>query len=361
MSIFYKTNFTIKNRNPEMKIIYTVTASFVLFLYLNLNVYGQQIFSDDFESGFESSDWGVYFPNEDTLLAVEMIYAPDPLPNGGNYIGYLQDVDTTNTGAALAVAGSTDLYDYSIEADVYCYVYHPSGLSAYTGLVAYADSAVGTYIKMVADFDASQRIRLYNNHLNPITFQYSFSHDFTASDIPGGIPTESGWHKFKIEVRTISADSTAFWCYLDDQLLLGCPIYDTSEDVIGSGQFGLFSFQQDEDGIEGWFDNIVVTSLISSVEENYSNSFPVSYSLEQNYPNPFNPSTEIEFSTQKESFVKLLVYDALGREIDLLVNENKKAGTYRIIFDGSDYNSGVYFYKLQAGEYTETRKMILLK
>jgi len=94
---------------------------------------------------------------------------------------------------------------------------------------------------------------------------------------------------------------------------------------------------------------------------NSNNIIPHKFSLEQNYPNPFNPSTEIEFSTQKESLVKLLVYDVLGREIDLLVNENKKAGKYKIIFDGSDYNSGVYFYKLQAGEYTETRKMILLK
>jgi len=94
---------------------------------------------------------------------------------------------------------------------------------------------------------------------------------------------------------------------------------------------------------------------------NSNNTIPHKFSLEQNYPNPFNPSTEIEFSTQKESLVKLLVYDVLGREIDLLVNENKKAGKYKIIFDGSDYNSGVYFYKLQAGEYTETRKMILLK
>jgi len=260
----------------------------------------------------------------------------------------------------MAIAGTTNLYDYSIEGYVYCYVYHFSGLSAYTGLVVYADSTIGTYIKMVADFDSNQRIRLYNNHVDFGTGQYSFEHNFTASDIPGGIPTIDGWHKMKVEVRTLNTDTTAFWCYFDDQQLLGCPIYDTSEDVISSGQFGLFSFQQDADGIEGFYDNVVVNSLISSVEENLT-VIPDNYTLEQNYPNPFNPSTTIEFNIIESDFVNLAVYNLIGEQVGMLVNENLSAGSYKATWDAGDLPSGIYIYKLSAGEFNQSNKMILMK
>jgi hypothetical protein len=276
-------------------------------------------------------------------------------------LGYLQDTDGSNTGVALAIAGSTNLYDYSIECDVFCYVYHFSGLSAYTGIVVYADSTINTYIKMVADFDGNQRIRLYNNHVDFGTGQYTFEHSFTASDIPGGIPSIDGWHKMKIEVRTLNTDSTAFWCYFDDQLLAGCPIYDTSDDRIGAGQFGLFSFQQDADGIEGFFDNIVVNSLITAVEENFSSSAPSTISLEQNYPNPFNPSTTIEFGIPESQFVTLAIYNLLGQQVDLIVNENLSAGSYRVKWEANDFPSGFYIYKIIAGEFSQSNKMILLK
>jgi hypothetical protein len=328
---------------------------------MNNLLIAQQIFSDDFELGFTDPLWDIYFANEDTLSAAEMNTAPSPLPTGGNYVSFLQDIDNSNTGVALAIAGATDLYDYSIEADVYCYVYHFSGFSAYTGVVVYADSTIGTYIKMVADFDTDQRIRLYNNHVDFSSGEYTFEHTFADSDIPGGVPTIDGWHKMKLEVRTISIDSTAFWCYFDDQLLLGCPIYDTSEDVIGSGQFGLFSFQQDGDGLEGFFDNIVVTSLITSVEEINSGSIPNNYSLKQNYPNPFNPSTTIEFGIPESQFVKLAVYNLLGEQVGSLVNENLSAGNYKTTWNADDLPSGIYICKLVTGEFSLSNKMILLK
>ncbi len=97
-----------------------------------------------------------------------------------------------------------------------------------------------------------------------------------------------------------------------------------------------------------------------------SNELPNKFSLSQNYPNPFNPQTKIKFEIPPSRgargvMVKLFIYDALGREISILVNEELKPGTYEVSFDGSSYPSGVYFYKLLAGDYSETRKMILLK
>ncbi len=90
---------------------------------------------------------------------------------------------------------------------------------------------------------------------------------------------------------------------------------------------------------------------------------PNNFSLSQNYPNPFNPVTKIKFDISGKSVTQtfLSVYDILGREVEVLVNELLRPGTYEVDFDGSNYPSGIYYYKLQAGDFTETRKMVLIK
>ena len=85
------------------------------------------------------------------------------------------------------------------------------------------------------------------------------------------------------------------------------------------------------------------------------------YLLTQNYPNPFNPVTKIIYSLPKQDFVTLKVYDMLGKVIATLVNEEKSAGIYEVEFDGSNLSSGVYFYEIQAGNFFETKKLMLLK
>jgi hypothetical protein len=100
---------------------------------------------------------------------------------------------------------------------------------------------------------------------------------------------------------------------------------------------------------------------VTSVSNN-GNSLAGSYRLGNNYPNPFNPTTNIEFQLPKSSMVKLVVFDILGREVaELVNNEELRAGTYNVDFDGSRFTSGVYFYRLQTSEYTETKKMLLIK
>jgi photosystem II stability/assembly factor-like uncharacterized protein len=92
-----------------------------------------------------------------------------------------------------------------------------------------------------------------------------------------------------------------------------------------------------------------------------NSNVPSAYQLGQNYPNPFNPSTKISFSLPKSDFVKLTVFDLLGREVTSLVKEELKPGTYEVDWNASNYPSGVYFYKLTSGNFTETKKMILIK
>ncbi|MBL0106913.1 MAG: T9SS type A sorting domain-containing protein [Ignavibacteria bacterium] len=99
---------------------------------------------------------------------------------------------------------------------------------------------------------------------------------------------------------------------------------------------------------------------------NVSNAVPDVYSLHQNYPNPFNPVTKIKFEilsniSGQTSYVKLIVFDALGKEVKTLLNEKLSAGSYEAEFNGSRLSSGVYFYRLEAGNFVETKKMILLQ
>ena len=112
----------------------------------------------------------------------------------------------------------------------------------------------------------------------------------------------------------------------------------------------------------------------TEVESETDIALPTEFSLSQNYPNPFNPSTKIKYTipnvtlgsssraeSREEGFVTLRVYDVLGNEVTTLVNEEKPAGSYEVEFNASNLSSGIYFYKLSAGSFTETKKMTVLK
>jgi hypothetical protein len=99
----------------------------------------------------------------------------------------------------------------------------------------------------------------------------------------------------------------------------------------------------------------------TSVEQQESNFFPAQYELKQNYPNPFNPTTTIEFSMPSAGLVQLSVYNILGEEVKTLVNEERTAGKHSVKFNASQMSSGIYFYRLQAGSFVQTKKMILLR
>jgi hypothetical protein len=88
---------------------------------------------------------------------------------------------------------------------------------------------------------------------------------------------------------------------------------------------------------------------------------PKVFSLAQNYPNPFNPVTSIKYSVPKQSMVKLVIYDIIGREVAVLVNDVKNPGNYNVSFDASNYASGVYFYRMESGDFTDVKKMVLIK
>lgn len=96
------------------------------------------------------------------------------------------------------------------------------------------------------------------------------------------------------------------------------------------------------------------------------NSIPLEFKLNQNYPNPFNPITTVHYNLPKESHVSIMVYDVLGREVNRLINQKQLAGNHSIQWNGKDINGnpvsvGIYLYQIQAGDFIQTKKMVLIK
>ncbi len=110
-----------------------------------------------------------------------------------------------------------------------------------------------------------------------------------------------------------------------------------------------------------WDSAFWLTGTLNPTGINEKNIPPGQFGLEQNYPNPFNPATEIRFQISEAGLAALNVYDLLGREVTKLVNEVKQPGSYKATFDARSLASGVYFYKLQTGNFTATKRMLLIK
>ena len=148
--------------------------------------------------------------------------------------------------------------------------------------------------------------------------------------------------------------------FLDDLTFEVFYNYFTSPKIAGSNN-KYTRFNSEFTYFAGTIGSGVLKKAIITNVENIQNILPSKFAMEQNYPNPFNPSTSIQYAIASRQFVTLKVYDVLGNEIATLVNEEKPAGSYEVKFSANEFSSGVYFYKLQAGDFIETKKMILLR
>mgnify|MGYP002623382457 FL=1 len=116
-------------------------------------------------------------------------------------------------------------------------------------------------------------------------------------------------------------------------------------------------------GWDWWWtiDNVTVKGdILTGVTQNGS-EIPTKYDLYQNYPNPFNPTTRIKFDLPKQSFVTIKLYDITGREVSRLVNQEYNAGSYTVDYNGASLSSGIYFYRIEAGDFVSTKRMMLIK
>jgi hypothetical protein len=357
-------------------------------LLLTQIISAQVIFQDDFE-GAGNINWvPLFYLNDVQAWEENLEVIANPFGEGN--VGLVQDKDTSYTGAAL-VGG--DVYDYehfAIEADVYCYFDTSGSTSRYTGIVLMADTSVSDagnidtrYVKLVADFDKNgsfpgaptpgPRLRLYNNDLNLTTFAYTFDKKFYAEDIPTGIPDTTGWHRLRLEVRTINADTVAYWSYFDGNLVGDGPVYDAAYQINDTtthrpytpGTFGLFSFQNNG-SLPGYFDNVVVEQLSATGIVDSKPQVVENFSLAQNYPNPFNSQTQISFQLAEQSTVELSIYNIAGQKVANLYQGVLPQGIHQLFWDGKNQSkldavSGIYFYTLKTDNGFFTRKMILAR
>jgi hypothetical protein len=166
--------------------------------------------------------------------------------------------------------------------------------------------------------------------------------------------TESNNKGFEIERRTQGDSHADAWINIGFVAGSGTTVntqsYSFSDKNIGSGGY-LYRLKQIN--YDGTFEYSKILSVTVMPQ--------FSYKLEQNYPNPFNPSTMINFSVKENVFVLLKIYDALGSEIATLISEDRPAGDYKINFNAAAYSSGTYFCVLRAGNFVQTKKMLLVK
>jgi hypothetical protein len=152
----------------------------------------------------------------------------------------------------------------------------------------------------------------------------------------------------KFTPGAICSGGDTTWYALDWLLVKGIGIYH-EETLEISGRHLL-----------GAIINGVKYGSVLSIPEIHS-TVPTNLALFQNYPNPFNPSTTINYELPKSSEVRLSVFDILGREVSVLVNERREAGVHEVKFDSSNLASGVYFYRLQAGNFVQSKKLVIVK
>jgi photosystem II stability/assembly factor-like uncharacterized protein len=160
-------------------------------------------------------------------------------------------------------------------------------------------------------------------------------------------------------------DENTGWCSSDKGIYLstnGGVNWISQYVLAGSGGIYDFDFAGRDSGWASSQNRLLKTVNGNAISVTQISSYtPAKFSLKQNYPNPFNPATKISFNIKNATFASLKVFDMTGKEVKNLVNENVGAGSYEIDFDGSDLNSGVYFYTLKTNEFTETKKMMLVK
>ena len=339
----------------------------------------QSIMVDDFLVELRT-DWADTFPIAGPELAWTSAYddtLDNPLtemgvttfnsPSGDNSVGIVVTDTAYIGGMGLVYGGSDGLTDYSVEANVYVLL----DSAYYQGIVSrlmITDTTAECY-QLVANFSGPPYPGM------PAPAKVRFRHwdqsaaitilgEWAAADLPGGAPTQDGWHKLKLVAK-----GNEFWCYWDDQLLGDGPVTDTTDAPISSGYFGAYiwdAFTATPQSI--MVDDFIVAEFIGppvSISES-SETLPTGFTLAQNYPNPFNPSTTIEFQILVGGEATLDVYNINGRLIRTLFKGYLLPSSYWVIWDGRDQSSrlvpsGIYVYRLTSGTRRESKRMVLLK
>lgn len=354
-----------------MRVYFTMILGLMLFATTAL--FSQAVFyTEDFANGNLQNTWYPGFKaalgsNAKTITPKMMTGNP----SGDNWVGRLSTFYsiTDTIGVAESYSGDLTWRDYYVEAWMYIPVdAGPVSGSEYFTLEFRVDSTGNTSAYQFAAtfnpdamFSAPGLRFRRRDEGSAQTIQH-----WDAGQVPGGIPTTNGWHKLAVYAR-----GNQFWFYYDDQEMPGNPYSDPDPNPFTQGAIGVYAFRFDFfnpsslDTIDLIIDDIVVRDSVTAIYERPEELIS-GFELHQNYPNPFNPGTNISFYLSRSEFVNLTVYNPLGQKIRDLAAGRYTTGTYEVQWDGRDnlgaeVPGGVYFYKINAGKFQATRKMLLLR
>ncbi len=315
-----------------------------LFIFFSFQASGQ-LYEEYFTDGSAQLSWFPEWGGSD----MEVISVVGN-PSADGWVGKLSNEMSPPVGTALA--GASDLGDYLIEAYIYCVVTPGGPMSGpYEGVVARWDTtgptSEATYYSLIADFDGSQRIRLASVvGATPSTLK-----EWVGDSIPGGVPTESGWHKLGLKLK-----GDSIWAYFDDFELSGSPFYDT---FTSEGFFGVYVFNMV--ATDSVLCDDIVVSGVTGVEERDNHS--LASTLVYAYPNPFADDVTI-VREASEGLVTLNILDCQGRVVRTTNNRSSGGSVFRWDgrFDsGEKAPPGVYFFRLASGKSQSSGKLIYLK
>ncbi len=175
------------------------------------------------------------------------------------------------------------------------------------------------------------------------------------------VPYQTMYHSY-FDIVHIVRDT--MWYVIDNDTLFTRMVFTIGGELFYTDRIGLTMIWPEQNEpiyLTGAIINGVTHGTLVGIEDEPNGIKPAKFELEQNYPNPFNPTTNINFTLPKDSNVRLSVYNLLGQKVAALMDKPLTAGQYHVTFNGSDLPSGVYFYRLQAGKYSQTRKMLLME
>ena len=317
------------------------------------------------------TELGTYFgplsSNPNTMIYTGAFYsggAPGPIfreNSLGQYLNFVMDMaywadDFSRFNYWAATLGNAKVmlgmvYDYNSESSAIAHaVWHPTPDKA--GVMVFAGNKVKSYTdNILAALDSSN---MAQNSV--VTLYQDCDYGGWAAGFPvGSFNTDSllaagGLDDDVSSIRIL--DGYSITLYPDDNYG-GFPITITKDDRC-----------LDDNYFNDRISSFVIEALntnVASTETTQATESIDGFQLSQNYPNPFNPETVISYQLAMNSKVQLVIYDVLGRQVKTLVNQTQNAGQYAVRFDGSDFNSGIYYYKLQAGDFQQVNKMLLIK
>ncbi|MDX2128447.1 MAG: S8 family serine peptidase [Chloroherpetonaceae bacterium] len=264
-----------------------------------------------------------------TTVGVSTLTSSAQFPQSGVVYRFVptSGVRATDSAVAVMAAGTASMTSFG-----------STGVSCLADVSASSETAKAAFFNHFPLFSA-----LPSGVTGILEFHYVLSNGgtFTNGVLKGAVSKFATSLASNRLVWLYRADSSAAWASLggtvvNDSLVTTAPLTAFGEFAIG------------------------YTEPVASIAEE-KKARPTNFELGQNYPNPFNPSTSIKYALPQSSTVLLKVYDMLGREVSTLVDGRKEAGSYTAVFNAQNLSSGVYFYRLQAGSFNQTRKMILIK